>query len=759
MLTIFKDAAQMYPVTPQRPLTFLLPEAGGKKEVTIWVVATGLSGSTLTVTPVGSDQAQFPVMLRPGGQDWVPGAPFSFQLDGQSVIIALPVSVSAAPGTRAQHDLLNLQVSAGSETATASCRVIQANQDLSARFRALPSNRIIKPTLPGFLFGSHRWRDQDQVNGQEIVKTNWTIDPVAIGPEKFVAGIGYREDLELVGLQRGVVDKDGTVLNPHSVFPRIRHGFYFTGYQGYYLPSDDAVLEVVPTTSLQFTLPRKPAQLPVFVGTYRQDDNGYYDTDVSYRYLGKGMKSADGFDAGDSGLQFLLDRSTSQVTMNRAITPTPVYAGLVPDATEVTLNIPVYPVLEVVSIYLDTADVTCDHHSFDPVTNTIHVIFPAGHIGGTIFINYTPALAVLYEAVPGAPDASLTRQDGTRLLAANDLNPGFTGISRGYLYLMHRRHKAGALQLAADKPRILVPATAASIVGLVAFGPVYYENDYALLLASVTGNTQQEFIPNVRLRVIPGADFQGLINYLDPRTQHVEVVSGGDGTASFIYTPPAAYGFYLDGAASVVGARINLPEPVALTQIWNLDEGWLPTTYIVRDDHPFLGKVNANTSVGEVPWQTWNAPGSILYRTNGMRQMWADAAKKAICPVQAYDAARSPALIGAALNPAFSGNAVVLEYAAPLPTAANIGAYFISFIGRIQLQVQDLDTGLISNTILLQLEVPPPIQDAPDVSGYLYLDTHDDIKQGYLSAPVPKVVGNRLGGAPIPQYAFNAPRY
>jgi hypothetical protein len=399
----------------------------------------------------------------------------------------------------------------------------------------------------------------------------------------------------------------------------------------------------VPTTGLQFTLPRKPAQLPVFVGTYRQDDNGYYDTDVSYRYLGKGMKSADGFDAGDSGLQFLLDRSTSQVTMNRAITPTPVYAGLVPDATEVTLNIPVYPVLEVVSIYLDTADVTCDHHSFDPVTNTIHVIFPAGHIGGKIFINYTPALAVLYEAVPGAPDASLTRQDGTRLLAANDLNPGFTGISRGYLYLMHRRHKAGALQLAADKPRILVPATAASIVGLVAFGPVYYENDYALLLASVTGNTQQEFIPNVRLRVIPGADFQGLINYLDPRTQHVEVVSGGDGTASFIYTPPAAYGFYLDGAASVVGARINLPEPVALTQIWNLDEGWLPTTYIVRDDHPFLGKVNANTSVGEVPWQTWNAPGSILYRTNGMRQVWADAAKKAICPVQAYDAAGSPA--------------------------------------------------------------------------------------------------------------------
>src|ERR1039458_10827280 len=115
MLTIFKDAAQMYPVTPQRPLTFLLPEVGGNKEVTIWIVATGLSGSTLTVTPVGSDQAQFPVMLRPGGQDWVPGAPYSFKLDGQSVIIALPISVSAAPGTRAQHDLRSEERRVGEE--------------------------------------------------------------------------------------------------------------------------------------------------------------------------------------------------------------------------------------------------------------------------------------------------------------------------------------------------------------------------------------------------------------------------------------------------------------------------------------------------------------------------------------------------------------------------------------------------------------------------------------------------------------------
>jgi hypothetical protein len=283
-------------------------------------------------------------------------------------------------------------------------------------------------------------------------------------------------------------------------------------------------------------------------------------------------------------------------------------------------------------------------------------------------------------------------------------------------------------------------------------------------MASVTGNTTQEFIPDVRLRIVPGPDFQGLINYLDPLTQDVEVVSGGDGTASFIYTPPAAYGFYLDGATSVSGARITLPEPVALTQMWNATEGWTPSTYIVRDDHPFLGKIGANIAVGEIPWQTWNPVGSIQYRTNGLRQVWQDGStRNPILPVQAYDAGGHPALIGAVLNPAFTGNVVILEYAMALPVASNIGAYFIAFIGRVQIQVEDLSTGLISNTILLQLEVPPPIQDAPDVSGYLYLDTDNAINQGYLSALIPgtpsRIVGNRLGGAAIPKYAFTAPRY
>jgi hypothetical protein len=217
------------------------------------------------------------------------------------------------------------------------------------------------------------------------------------------------------------------------------------------------------------------------------------------------------------------------------------------------------------------------------------------------------------------------------------------------------------------------------------------------------------------------------------------VISGGDGTAAFIYTPLKTYGFYLDPSASVSGSTIALPEPLAISQLWDADRGWTLLTYYVRNDHPYLGKVGANQAFGELAWKTWNEPGSVLYKTNGMRVVWRERTTP-VQPVQAYDSNGTPAFIAGVLNPEFDGNAVSLEYAAPLPTASNIGAYYVSFIGRIAIQVQDVETGLMSNTIVLQLEAPPEIKDAPDVAGYLYLNTANDIQQGRLNA-------NRLGGA------------
>ena len=123
-----------------------------------------------------------------------------------------------------------------------------------------------------------------------------------------------------------------------------------------------------------------------------------------------------------------------------------------------------------------------------------------------------------------------------------------------------------------------------------------------------------------------------------------------------------------------------------------------------------------------------------------------------IKPQQAYDVTGTPALVSGALNPAFNGNAITLEYPAALPTGGIIGAYFVSFIGRITLQVMDVASGILSNTIMLQLDAPPVVQDASDVAGYLYLNSGTTNKSGVLNV-------NRLGGAPVPAFAFTAPRY
>ena len=741
------------------PATFVVPTKGGTKSLDLWIQLDSVSDGVLELIALPADDRRFSVMFKEAGQEWSAVALNSryilLPLVANSLLVQCGISVTVTDGSFADFRdwtiLVNLKQSGEIvDSAEIDCRVICCDQGPVIRQRLLPAGRAVQTLLPGFRFGSYRWRPADQVNAHTVVPTNWSVDPGSIGLEKFSAGIGYAADLELVGLEKPS--------SSHSVLPRIRRGYYFTGAHGYFCPSGNGALEILPVSDggLELTLAARPArQLPVFVGSFRQDDHGYYDVDQAYRYVGSG----DGFDESDTGLQFRLDRQHAKLTLNRPLAAKPIFAGFATDADELVLELPVYPVLHLSQVYIESPQYPCRIvGGLDPETNSIRLglvnvqpdgssrsVYPGGHAGHKIFIEYTPAVAVLYES---------EGSDGTRLLAETDLNPAFAGISSGYLYLMHRRQKAKQLELYADKPQILIPPTFASIVGLVGFGPVYFENDYALLMAQVTGNTSQELIPNTRLRVVPGADFQGLINYLDPLTQTVEVISGGDGKAYFVYTPARTYGFYLDPAASVNAAAVTLPEPAALTQLWNADEGWLVTTYYVRNDHPFLGKVGANIAFGEVAWQNWNQPGSILYRTNGMRVVWRDDYLRAVRPSNARDSAGNPALVDGALNPSFDGNAVQLVYDTPLPADSNVGAYFISFIGRIQLQVQDVDSGQLSNTILLQLEAPPEIKDAPDVAGYLYLNEgkQNAIKQGRLNA-------NRLGGAPIPQFAFTAPRY
>jgi len=747
-MQIFKDVNLTILAQASRPLKAVAPADGGAKTISFWIQLADAdveTGCFLMVQAIGPDLYASPQVLAVSIASLLPTQAFVTAVGTQRVF-AFQMQVAVAPGATAEfanwwvQASTFLDASAPIMSMVVNCSLVRVDNSLKARCRVLPANRQLAAALPGFQYGSYRWRDATQSNALTVVPTQWDVDPVAVGVGKFVAGIGQGDDLALQTLEK--VDQ--------SIYAKLQHGSYFTGPDGYFCPSEAAVLDIfrIDAATLTFSLSATPAsQLPVFIGTYEADDNGYFDAAVRYRNMGRSGAFAD-----TDEYQAFIDRTGGVVTINQTPPLTAAFAGFAPAAATAILTLPIFPMWSVVSVYLETPDNACSFSGFDRQNGTVTVAFPADHVGMGIYVVYEPALAVFYEAAGS---------DGTRLLTEVDLNPAFAGIARGCLFMMHRRQAAGQIVLSADKPLILIPPTFASIVGLAAYGPVYYENDYAMLMATVTGETGQELISNVTLQIVPGTDFEGAINYLDPIASPVQLVTGGDGAAAFIYTPNSAYGFYLDPAASSSGAKLFPPEPIPLSEMWNADEQWLMHTYIVRDDHPFLGKVGANVSIGEVAWQTWGNPGSIQYKTNGWRVLWTPAGSNLeIKPIQAYDAEGAPALLSGALNPAFDGNVVSLEYPAPLPGTyptgwtppANVGAYYISFIGRIQLQVMDVATGLMSNTILLQLDAPPVIQDAPEVAGYLYLNSDTGLQQGILNA-------NRLGGASIPPFAYTQPRY
>jgi hypothetical protein len=85
-------------------------------------------------------------------------------------------------------------------------------------------------------------------------------------------------------------------------------------------------------------------------------------------------------------------------------------------------------------------------------------------------------------------------------------------------------------------PGINAPATLSSIVGLVAYGPVYFDGDYSLLQVTAYSEMPGQTVSGARLRVIADpATFSGTINYHDPTAEQVTVVTGADGVANLTH--------------------------------------------------------------------------------------------------------------------------------------------------------------------------------------------------------------------------------
>ena len=569
------------------------------------------------------------------------------------------------------------------------------NQALPQSIRFLPSNRRVTRTTPGFTVGEYVWRDETTINEAIIIPTKWDADTTAIGLEKFIDGIGCNDDLKPLDL---IQPEDSD-----SIFLNVQDGTYFEGPTRYFLPGSQQ-LEFGSAYTLSHPLsntPKGPA--PIFVGTWVRDNAGFYSIDTAYRYQAGPAYSG-------TGLQFQINRSTNTLTLNQGLDQTTVFLGTVGGTGTDYFNLPIYPVWTVHQIYVDQGlelgHANCPSYTFDRDRGTLVVTAAPGLTGQPVYAVIDPAIAIQYETAAGT----------TRQLPV-DLNPANSGLTGGYVSLRHNRPEAASVVLSCDKPLIDVPATYLSVIDLVAYGPVYFTGDYALINAKVFGALGGEQVAGISMQVVVDpTEWTGTLNYQNPATENVVVTTGADGTVSMIFVPSANWGFYIPPTAAIgslaglatttiANDTLVLPEPIPISQVFD-GTSWLATLYQVMDNDPNFGKIGAVPANGEIPWATTGTPGTPGYKTNGSRQAWGSSVSGPYRPIAALDAAGHNYT-----SLSFSGNVTSLVYGQAIPVTGTTGAFFITFLQRLLMHLEVLNSNVVSNSILLQMDVPSPITD------------------------------------------------
>lgn len=718
------------------------------------IVYYGVGGANISVLPSGPDIQNYGIAISMGSTTTLgfPGLPAIFTQTQLSVGVsnALEVFLSVKMPAGVDQVFTNFGVQSNnlylrdiSDTTSyvptegaygpfGNMYAYRHDEWLPIPIRLLPINRKVQADLPGFVVGKYRWRDESTRNATALVPTNWNINPQSLGAQ-FVSGMGDQDDLAPIQLQQ-----DG-----NSVRVDVNSGEYFTGVNRYYLPANP-ILEFLPasiananidgTVTLQLSNTPLPTT-PIFIGTYALDSQGFYETFIQYRYEST-LVNPDGSPRTDLPKNyFTLNRATNQVILNIAMAEVLVYLGLVSGQPNDYFNLNIYPVDNIDTIYINQGAnapyLYTSTWTFNKSTGTVVVpSIPGALVGEPVFGTCSPAVAVLYD---------IGNSTGYQEITTVDLNPAFSGLSSGYFYLQHTKQTPASLVLACDKPIIPIPATQSSIIGLVAYGPVYFTNDYALLKVTAYGALDNEPIPNAVLDVVVNsATFTGSINYEDPVVQTVSVITGGDGSANMIFIPKPGYGIYLPttpagggfgglATTSVTNDTLVLPLDIPISQLWNVQEGWLVNTYYVLNNDPLLGMVGAIPSLGEVPWATVGTPGTVGYRTNGQLQIWTNnltSEGQPIFPINVLD------INGHSFTSAlFNGNVHSIVYPGSIPTSTSvlsIGSYFITYIQRVLVRMKLENSDLFSNSILLQMQPPAIINDNP----WLILD---DAIQGILN--------------------------
>ena len=587
--------------------------------------------------------------------------------------------------------------------------LFRRNQFQNLSLRLLPVSQKILNTSPGFTIGSYRWRDQTSVNSQTLTSTIWNIDVNNIGIQNFLSGIGDGDDLLPVDIENV----------GNSIYLRIKNGFYFVGPTQYFLPANPQ-FKLISAGQTSVVLDPPPAVgTPIFVGVWQQDVNLFYSIQIKAAYQPLGS-----FDTstGASIYQYTVNRKTNVLDINFSLGQQTISLGMLSGQQNDFFNLSVYPIDSIQAVYVDRGlgnpKLFTTNFVFDQSEGTIALTansstqatsISGALVGEVVYADINPAYAIVYDT---------ESYGSTRLLDTTDLNPAFSGISSGFVYIQHRKQEPFSLSLAADKPIIVIPATQATIINLVAYGPVYLNGDYSLLTVTAYGPLGSEVIPNAEIQLIPGAKFSGTINYKDPTIEAVTGITGADGKVNFLYLPDLNYGIYIPSAPATGGSSglattntpndsILLPEPIPIDEIYNTIEGWLVSLYNVLNTDPVLGMIGADTSKGQLPFLTTGVIGSESYKTNGEKVLWANGAV-GIQPLTAVDS-----LGNAYTSSNFNGLVSKIVYPSALITTPNIGAYFINYVQRVSVQARYVNSDVFSNTIILEMAMPNSANNTP----------------------------------------------
>ena len=599
---------------------------------------------------------------------------------------------------------------------------------LGQPIRILPLERKLDRETPGFIIGNYRWRDSKNINSMFLSPTKWDSDLSTIPDTDFVSGIGDGDDLKSLSL---TIDGNNINLN-------IQDGTYFDGPNRFYLPGRK-VLEFFSGTITTLNISETPTwPVPIFVGVWQRDDNGFYTVLKSYRYQAGSFSG--------SSNQFKLNRITRVITINHVQTSNTLTLGISSGSGTDNLYLPVYPVQNLTSVYYypsgSTSPVylTTSDYTFAPNKGQIQI---TGITEKYVVIkaDYTPSVAVLYES-----------SGSTREIPIN-INPAYSGLSSGFLYLENRDLEPKSVVLSCDKSEIITPATFDSVIPTVSYGPVYYSGDYALISATVYGPLANETVPDVNLQVIPGTDWTGTLNYINPTITPMSVITGANGVVNMIYTPEIKGGqFYIPTSSgiidnpptgglqttTIVNDTLVLPELVPYNEMYD-GTNWNIILYTIYNNNPILGMVGATGD--EVLWVEEGIPGQLSYKTNGLIQLPGDVnfdtpgtrpspTNWDQTPLTVLDENGNPSS-----NAFFTGSVAAIVYNQAIPASSEIGAYYLIFSGKkVSLRLQINGTSIFSNTLVIQLGPVPYITNNPwlIINGIMDTEELPQLRQGNL---------------------------